>query len=187
MHSTDRSNVIRPSRHADAPSAAAINVRPPIAGEIRRVLLATDLTHASAEATEWSFALAEQHGAELLVVSVIDPHELHKESQRTGLRWDQVRDRRQAAAQELVVRGQPAGVHVSVLVWTGEPGESIVSVAAAESADLIVVGTHGRGKIGRLLLGSVSEYVMRTAPCPVLVARQTQHREIRGVREPLEA
>jgi nucleotide-binding universal stress UspA family protein len=138
---------------------------------MRRILLATDLTRASEVATDWAFALAERDGADLLVVSVIDPHELRQESQRSGLRWDQVRDRRQAAAQELVVRGRPTGTKVSVLVWTGDPGESIVSAAEAEAADLIVVGTHGRGTIGRLLLGSVSEHVVRHAPCPVLVAR----------------
>lgn len=138
---------------------------------IRRILLATDLSEASEVATDWAFALAERNGADLLVVSVIDPHELRQESQRTGLRWDQVRDRRQAAAQELVVRGRPTGLNVAFLVWTGDPGESIVSAAEAEAADLIVVGTHGRGPIGRLFLGSVSQHVVRNAPCPVLVAR----------------
>ena len=137
----------------------------------QRILLATDLSEASEVATDWAFALAERHDADLLVVSVIDPHELRQESQRTGLRWDHVRDRRQAAAQELVVRGRPTGLNVRFLVWTGDPGESIVSAAEAEGADLIVVGTRGRGTIGRLLLGSVSDHVVRNAPCPVLVAR----------------
>ena len=140
-------------------------------GTMRRILLATDLTDASEVATDWAFALAERNGADLLVVSVIDPHELRQESQRTGLRWDQVRDGRQAAAQALVVRGRPTGINVRFMVWTGDPGESIVSAAEAEAADLIVVGTHGRGTIGRLLIGSVSEHVVRNAPCPVLVAR----------------
>jgi nucleotide-binding universal stress UspA family protein len=138
---------------------------------IRRILLATDLTQTSEVATEWAFTLAQRNGADLLVVSVIDPHELRQASHRTGLRWDQVRDRREAAAQELVVRGRPTGVKVTFLVWTGDPGESIVSAAEAEAADLIVVGTHGRGPIGRLFLGSVSQHVVRNAPCPVLVAR----------------
>jgi nucleotide-binding universal stress UspA family protein len=140
----------------------------PLPGSMRRILLATDLTGASVVATDWAFALAERNGADLLVVSVIDPQELRQESQRTGLRWDQVRDRRQAAAQELVVRGRPTGINVRFLVWTGDPGESIVSAAEAEVADLIIVGTRGRGTIGRLLLGSVSEHVVRNAPCPVL-------------------
>jgi nucleotide-binding universal stress UspA family protein len=47
----------------------------------------------------------------------------------------------------------------------------IVSAAEAEHADMIVVGSHGRGAVGRLFLGSVSEHVVRNAPCPVLVVR----------------
>jgi nucleotide-binding universal stress UspA family protein len=146
--------------HAAAPEA-----------EINRVLLATDLSLTSELATDWAFDLARRHSAELLVVSVIDPHDLRQQAARLGVRWDQVRDRRNEAAQELVERGRAMGVEVSFLVWTGDPGESIVSAAEAESADLVLVGSHGRGKIGRLLLGSVSEHVVRNAPCPVLVVR----------------
>ena len=79
--------------------------------------------------------------------------------------------KRHGAAQGLVARGREIGVNVTFLVWTGDPGESIVSAAEAENVDLVVVGTHGRGTIGRLLLGSVSEHVVRNAPCPVLVIR----------------
>jgi len=139
--------------------------------DIRRVLLGTDLGPTSQLATDRAFDLAQRHAADLLVVSVIDPDELGKHIGRAGGRWDEVRDRRHTAAQELVGRGRAIGVKVSFLVWTGDPGESIVSAAEAENADLVVVGTHGRGTIGRLLLGSVSDHVVRNAPCPVLVVR----------------
>ena len=139
--------------------------------DIGRVLLGTDLSHTSQLATDRAFDLAQRHGAELLVVSVIDPDDLHPRTDRVSSRWDQVRDRRHDAAQALVLRGRDIGVTVSFLVWTGDPGESIVSAAESERADLVVVGTHGRGAIGRLLLGSVSEHVVRNAPCPVLVVR----------------
>lgn len=170
MHSIDDSDVSSRAAASSRTTQMASGIRA-VPNTIQRVLLATDLTAASEVATDWAFALAERHGADLLIVSVIDPRELRQETQGTGLRWDQVRDRRQAAAQELVARGRPTGLNVSFLVWTGDPGESIVSAAEAEAADLIVVGTHGRGTIGRLLLGSVSEHVVRNAPCPVLVAR----------------
>ena len=169
MHSIDDSNVSSRGAARSSTTHMAKGLRG-VPDSIRRVLLATDPTAASEVATDWAFAIAERNGADLLVVSVIDPRELRKESQRTGLRWDQVRDLRQAAAQELVARGRPTGLSVSFLVWTGDPGESIVSAAEAEAADLVVVGTHGRGTIGRLLLGSVSEHVVRHASCPVLVA-----------------
>ena len=156
------------------------NDQKPTAGppaDIRRVLLGTDLSRTSELATDRAFDLAQRHEAELLVVSVIDPSDLHEQTRGLGTRWDQVRDRRHDAAQALVARGRSIGVTVSFLVWTGDPGESIISAAGAESVDLVVVGTHGRGTIGRLLLGSVSEYVVRNAPCPVLVVRPASRPE----------
>jgi nucleotide-binding universal stress UspA family protein len=84
---------------------------------------------------------------------------------------DQVRERREAIAQELVERGREAGVPVSFLVWDGDPGDMIVSAAEAENVDMVVVGSHGRGAVGRLFLGSVSDHVVRHAACPVLVVR----------------
>lgn len=142
---------------------------------IRRILVATDLAPTSDLAVSWALDLASAHGAELLVMSVIDPDELTSDG--TGvpttrsMRWDQVRDDRQDAAQRLVARGRAAGVKASFMVWTGEPGESIVTAAASESADIVIVGSHGRSRIGRMVAGSVSDHVVRHAPCPVLVVR----------------
>jgi nucleotide-binding universal stress UspA family protein len=82
-----------------------------------------------------------------------------------------VRGEREHVAQSLVARGRSIGVAVDFLVWEGDPGESIIEAAAAEAADLIVVGSHGRGTVGRFLIGSVSDHVVRHAPCPVLVVR----------------
>lgn len=140
---------------------------------VRKILLATDLSDASDVATDWGFDMACRLGASLLVVSVIDPRELRLPGGRFRARVDQVRERREAAAQHLVQRGRRTGVPVTFLVWDGDPAESIVAAAQAEQADLLLVGSHGRGTIGRLLLGSVSDYVVRNAPCPVLVARAT--------------
>jgi nucleotide-binding universal stress UspA family protein len=139
--------------------------------QIRRLLLATDLGQSSELASDRAIQIAHERRADLLVVSVIDPHELTQQTGRFGTRWDQVRDRRHDAARRLVARGNAIGISVTFLVWTGNPGESIVAAAEAEKVDLIIVGTHGRGAIGRLLLGSVSEYVVRKAPCPVFVVR----------------
>ena len=84
---------------------------------------------------------------------------------------DQRRAAREAAAQAIVVAGRRAGVSVRFLVWEGEPGPAIVEAAIAEAADLVVVGTHGRSRVERLVLGSVSDHVVRHAPCPVLIVR----------------
>ncbi len=137
----------------------------------KKLLLATDLTDASASATDEAFDLAAQLDASLLVVSVIDPGSLLMPGGRFRVRVDQVRDRREQQAQALVERGRQTGIDVSFLIWTGDPGDMIVEAAEAEHADMILVGSHGRGAVGRLFLGSVSEHVVRNAPCPVLVVR----------------
>ncbi len=138
---------------------------------MKKLLLATDLTEASASATDEAFELASRLDASLLVVSVIDPGSLLLPGGRFRVRVDQVRERREKLAQELVERGRAAGIDVSFLIWTGDPGDMIIEAAAAEHADMILVGSHGRGAVGRLFLGSVSEHVVRNAPCPVLVVR----------------
>jgi nucleotide-binding universal stress UspA family protein len=137
----------------------------------RTLLLATDLTEASASATDEAFDLAGHLGARLLVVSVIDPRSLLLPGGRFRARIDQVRERHEALAQGLVERGRELGIQVSFLIWTGDPGDMIVEAAEAERADMVLVGSHGRGAVGRLFLGSVSEHVVRNAPCPVLVVR----------------
>jgi nucleotide-binding universal stress UspA family protein len=137
----------------------------------RRILLATDLEPASSDAAVEALELARDLGADLLVVSVIDPGTLRLPGGRFGARVDQVRVTREAAAQDLVAQGRAAGVRVSFLIWEGDPGESIVDAARSEGADLVVVGSHGRGSMSRFLIGSVSDHVVRNAHCPVLVVR----------------
>lgn len=145
---------------------------PDLPSRTTRLLLATDLSPTSAPATNEAFAVAGRLRAELLIVSVIDTASLRLPSGRFRARVDQVRERRQAAAQELVHRGRREGVPVTFLVWEGEPGESILEAAHAERADMIIIGSHGRGPLGRLLLGSVSQHVVKLAAVPVVVVSQ---------------
>lgn len=154
---------------APVPDSGRVAARP--ASKVKKLLLATDLTEASASATDEAFELATRLDASLLVVSVIDPGSLLMPGGRFRVRVDQVRERREQLAQELVERGRADGIDVSFLIWTGDPGDMIVEAATAEHADMVLVGSHGRGTVGRLLLGSVSEHVVRNAPCPVLVVR----------------
>lgn len=138
---------------------------------IGRILLATDLSDASGPATDEAIELAAATGASIVAISVIDPGSLRLPGGRYRARVDQVRARQEVAAQELVSRGRRVGVAINFLVWQGEPGPSILEAAEAEDIDLIVVGSHGRGAVGRLLLGSVSDHVVRNARRPVLVVR----------------
>jgi nucleotide-binding universal stress UspA family protein len=65
-------------------------------------------------------------------------------------------------------------ITVRVVMRRGSPSTEIVALASEEHADLLVIGTHGRGGVSRALLGSVADRVIRTAPCPVLTVRKPE-------------
>jgi nucleotide-binding universal stress UspA family protein len=136
---------------------------------IRTILLASDLGEGSEKATQEAIDLAAGLRARLLIVNVIDPSSHVTATRR--VRLDQQRADREQPLLALISRARAAGVEATYLLWTGEPGHSIVAAAEAEHADLVVVGTRGLDRAGRFLLGSVSDYVVYHAPCPVLVAR----------------
>lgn len=138
-------------------------------GRIRTILLATDLTPVSEQATSQAVELAASVGARLLIVNVIDPAASPDDARRN--RVDQLRADREPFLLDIVGRARGRLVEAAYLLWTGEAGHSIVAAAEAESADLIVVGTRGLDRAGRFLLGSVSDYVVYHSQCPVLVAR----------------
>lgn len=125
---------------------------------IETILLATDASSASAAAERQAIDLAARLDARLLVLSVV-----------SGA--PSARPARQLAVEAIVQRARAQGAAARGMIWDGEAGEAIVDVAQSESADLIVVGTHERGAVGRLFLGSVSDYVVRHARCPVMVVR----------------
>jgi nucleotide-binding universal stress UspA family protein len=61
----------------------------------------------------------------------------------------------------------------------GDPADAIIRLAKTEEVDMIVMGTHGRRGLTRLLMGSVAEAVVRAAPCPVLTVKQPQHAAVK--------
>lgn len=134
---------------------------------IRTILLATDLSAASSEATERAIDLGVRLGSRLLIVNVLEKRRLVGAGSHE--RVDQARAERETALVETVRRARDLGLTTEFLVWEGDTGDSIVSAAEAEQADLVVVGTRGRSGAGRMLLGSVSDHVVRHATCPVLV------------------
>jgi nucleotide-binding universal stress UspA family protein len=126
----------------------------------RRVLVATDTTATSASAERAGVDLAARVGASLIVVSVIDPSRLRLPGGLFHTRVDLVRRQRESALAAIVASARQLGVAAQYLIWEGDPGASVIEAADAEGADVIVVGSHDRGPIGRLLLGSVSSYVV---------------------------
>ncbi len=138
-------------------------------GHIEIILLATDGSAASEPASEHAIDLATQMNARLLVVSVLGSGS--RPSEASGEAVPDSRDSLTTKAQMIVQHARAAGADATFLVWEGDAGEGIVAAADSENADLIVVGSHGRSGVSRFLIGSVSDYVVRHAHCPVMVVR----------------
>lgn len=140
----------------------------------RLVLVATDTSATSAGAELAGVDLAARIRAKLILLSVIDPSRLRLPGGLFHTRVDQVRAERESALASLVEDARFHGVSAQFLIWEGDPGAVTIDAAEAEGADVIVVGSHARGPVGRLLLGSVSSYVVDHSRRPVLVIRPDQ-------------
>jgi nucleotide-binding universal stress UspA family protein len=138
--------------------------------KIETILLATDGSPASKGASDEAIDLAVQTEARLLVVSVLGASSRPSEATAEAAPVDS-RDSLTTKAQVIVQRAKAAGADAAFLVWDGDAGEAIVAAADSENADVIVVGSHGRSGVSRFLIGSVSDYVVRHAHCPVMVVR----------------
>jgi nucleotide-binding universal stress UspA family protein len=139
-------------------------------------MLATDLSPVSERAAGAAIELAHDNDATLIVMSVIDTDRLRLPGGRFLRRIDQERARVEAAAQELVLRARSTGTRATFLVWEGDPAETILLASESERADVLVVGTHGRGRFGRFIRGSISERVSENADCDVvIVPPETEH------------
>ena len=157
-----------------------------------RILVATDGSEACEVAIVDATNLARHLGAHLLVLSVargpatssasiggvIDPFGAAQEAAVALAEQQRDAARKEATriADEAAARARSAGADAEAIVWEGAANEAIIAAADEEKVDLIVVGSHGRDAVGRLLLGSVSDYVVRHSERPVLVARSTARR-----------
>ncbi len=139
--------------------------------KIETILVATDGSPASAAASDAAIDLAQRLDARLIVMNVVNVPDVTAASAIFPGTVVSAREEAATIARVVADDARRCGVAATYLVWEGQPGEAIVAAAEAESADLVVVGTHGRSVIGRLLLGSVSEYVVRHSRVPVLVVR----------------
>lgn len=123
---------------------------------IRNILVATDFSPFSEQAIRAAVALAHHFGATLHLLHVV-----HAPGDRPA-----ALDRLGASAE-----AEADGVPFTASVAIGRPAPEIVRYAAREQMDLIVMGTHGRTGLAHVMIGSVAEAVVRTAPCQVLTIR----------------
>jgi nucleotide-binding universal stress UspA family protein len=133
---------------------------------IKTILVATDFSPMSEHAFRFAGALARDYKSRLIVVHVIHPPAAVYAETAVFVEEPDF-----AAARESLDALRVPGVEAEYRLMEGEPAPTIVQVACETHADLIVLGTHGRGGLMRVLMGSVAEDVLRTAPCPVMTLK----------------
>jgi universal stress protein A len=149
---------------------------------LSRILVPTDFSSSSDAALEYATMLADRLSASMHVLHVIEEPDVAGWGSEIYI--SELPRMREAAQQEaerrlngIVTARELVRLKVSTEIADGRAARAIVDVARQQQIDLIVMGTHGRSGVARLLLGSVTEKVLRTAPCPVLAVRTTEHAE----------
>lgn len=148
--------------------------------ELKKVCVCTDFSEPASRAFDYALTFARNFKAELHVIHIIEdivptvPEPgiamLPTQEIMTGLRKAS-----EEAMAKLIAERDLSGVTVKQTCREGVPFREIDSYAKEEVIDLLVVGTHGRSGLSHLLLGSVAERVVRSAPCPVLTIHWKEH------------
>jgi nucleotide-binding universal stress UspA family protein len=151
---------------------------------VRAILHPTDFSLSSASAFEMACALARECGARLRILHVAPPPRAVLDA-FGAVPAPPVRHERQALEEKLRrLQEQAPKVSIRYELEEGDAATEILRVARATRCDLIVMGTHGRTALRRLLMGSVAEQVVRQAPCPVLTVK-TPVPQVRLALEPM--
>jgi nucleotide-binding universal stress UspA family protein len=142
---------------------------------MKEILIATDGSPSAQEAVEVGLELAKEQGAHVTLLHVAEPEEVR--GGRGGshpLTHTEEIDESETALKAAADAAEEGGVSYTLERVAGDTVESIVAVADEKKADLIVLGSRGRGSVTSALLGSVSHAVLRRASRPVLVVKATK-------------
>jgi nucleotide-binding universal stress UspA family protein len=140
----------------------------------KRILHPTDFSPAAEPAFEYALHAAKRDDATLVLMHVIEPISPLADEVYVALKHA-AREATEKTARthfdSLLARAKTADVEAFDLLRDGRPAEEIVNAAVSDSADLIVMGTHGRRGLRRFVVGSVAQQVVASAPCPVVTVR----------------
>lgn len=146
---------------------------------LQRVLLPTDFSDYSGTATKYACELATKFDAELHLLHTLEVHLSSTPGFAMGLALPEyLKESRAAAEKSLAGVLDPkwlTGRTVIQAVVEGSPKVEIIRYARKQEIDLIVLSTYGRTGLAHVIIGSVAESVVRTAPCPVLTVRPEGH------------
>lgn len=141
-----------------------------------RIVVPTDFSTCAERAWALAQRLAAGLGSELVLAHVLVEAPLWDEGPFNMDRVREVYATARTWGADMLERwandARARGLAVRTALRTGVPHDEIVALATDERADMVVIGTHGRGGVDRALLGSVADRVVRLAPCPVLTIRE---------------
>jgi len=148
--------------------------------KIANVLVATDFSEASASALAYGRELARTFGATLHVLHAVENPVMWAGPESAGVDFARLQADLEASAQKqlaaLVTADDRRELGARTIMRTGNsPAFEIANYAKEAGIDIVVMGTHGRGRVAHLLMGSVAEKMVRIAPCPVLTVRHPEH------------
>ena len=153
---------------------------------LQRILLPTDFSDTARHAREYARELAERFGAEVHVLYVVpDPTPQDWTVGAAPLVVSELLETWKADAERRLGEISLGGVETVRAIRVGHAFVGILQYAGDNAIDMIVMGTHGRGPVKHLLLGSVAEKVVRKARCPVLTVRQPGHAFVMPVAAPV--
>jgi nucleotide-binding universal stress UspA family protein len=132
---------------------------------IKRILAPTDFSDVSAKGVLYACQLAKEAGAELVVINIVTLDESNVASKQEVDQHKQQLD--EFLTEQLAAAG--SGITIRKVVEPGQPYSTIVHWAENEGIDLIVMSSHGRRGLSRMVMGSVTAEILKRSPCPVLV------------------
>jgi nucleotide-binding universal stress UspA family protein len=142
------------------------------------VLLAVDSSPQSELAFHWYLDHLHHSGNSIVILHSIDLDAIsddNVEGSEPSIRlWDQSKSKIKALDDKFRWKLNENGLPGKIRTETGKPGEVIVRVAVEEKVGMIVIGSRGLSKIKRTLAGSVSDYVLHHAKCPVVICKQKE-------------
>jgi nucleotide-binding universal stress UspA family protein len=145
--------------------------------QVKSILLPTDFSECGNYALSYATSMARTFGAAIIFVHVIEPivpsvgYSGMTEPLPIADISDQLEDSAERELPKFAECKECAGLQVEEVIVHGEAASEIVRVAKERAVDLIVVSSHGRTGLGRILFGSTAEAIVRHAPCPVLVVK----------------
>jgi nucleotide-binding universal stress UspA family protein len=141
----------------------------------KKILVPTDFSDTSSLALKYGRDLAEAYNASLHVLHVVqDPYSLPWAAEGLPASLGEIlQEWERDAWQRMRALVPDAADHdIKLATRIGSPYPEILRYAEEEQIDLVVMGTHGRGAVGHMLMGSVAEKMVRKSPCPVLTVRE---------------